>query len=120
MAKVVAMARRTARKAADAEAEQDSEPAGKWQGHDKVFFHKDQIAVGTKLVNFGRLYHGEIWEVIEIRSYRKAPRSGRMLTLQIDATSKLSDDVLIRSAERNTTRQVTFGTLSYSAIWRLP
>jgi len=110
---------RAARAARAEESQANGEASGKWQGFDSVFFHKSQVVVGTKLVNFGRMYHGEIWEVVEIRSYRKAQKTGRMLTLNIEETSKLNDDVLIRSNERNITRQVTFGTLSYSAIWRL-
>lgn len=30
---------------------------------DEVFFHRGQIAIGTKLVNMGRLEPGTVWEV---------------------------------------------------------
>lgn len=97
----------------------DDNGIGRWQGHDNTFFHKSQVVVGTKLINWGRLYHGEIWEVIEIRSYRKSQRSGQMRTLRIESTERLNDDIVLRNNDRNVTRQASFASLSYSAIWRI-
>lgn len=102
-----------------AQGEDESEGTGRWQGHDDIFFHRSQVHVGTKFVNWGRTYHGEIWTVIEIRDYYKSARSGEMRTRRVQDVLKLQDDLVLRSDERNITRQVTFGTLSYSAIWRL-
>lgn len=99
--------------------ENESEGTGRWQGHDNIFFHRSQVTVGTRIVNFGRVYHGEVWTVIEIRDYYKSARSGEMRTRRVNEVIKLTDDLVLRSDDRNITRQVSFGTLSYSAIWRL-
>jgi ribosomal protein S28E/S33 len=102
--------------------DQDQPPAEPkfWQGDDAVFFHKSQISVGVKLVNFGRKAHGEIWEVIEIKTYRMAATgSGRVLSRKTDGVIKFTDDIIVRRAGANEVRQLSFATLSYSAIWRI-
>lgn len=93
-------------------------PPMRWQGEDEVFFHKSQIAVGVRLINFGRKAHGEMWEVVEIKSYRMS-RTGRVMGRKVDQVIKLSDDVTVRAIGRNEIRQLSFSTLSYSAIWRV-
>jgi hypothetical protein len=91
-----------------------------WQGEDAVFFHKSQIKVGVRLMNFGRKAHGEIWEVVEIKTYRMAATgSGRMLSRKVDVVGKFTDDIIVRRIAANETRQLSFQTLSYSAIWRI-
>lgn len=91
-----------------------------WQGNDPIFFHKSQVKLGMRLVYFGRRNHGELWEVIEIKTYRQAKTgSGRWITRQAEEIEKISDDVVVRRLNGNETKQLTFATLSYSAIWRL-
>jgi hypothetical protein len=91
-----------------------------WQGEDAVFFHKRQIRLGVRLLNFGRISHGEIWEVVEIKTYRMSSNgSGRVLSRKTDVVSKFTDDVIVRRVDGNETRQLSFQTLSYSAIWRV-
>jgi len=89
--------------------------AGKWQGIDDVFFHHSQVRIGTRLINYGRLDHGSIWEVREMFELSQSGRRKR-----VDAIEYLRDThiVLIRIGS-NETRQMKFAGLSYSAIWRL-
>lgn len=94
------------------------ETPARWQGADDVFFHRSQIQIGTRFLNFGRIAHGTLWEVVEIKSYR-ITRSGRAIPSRIDAVQKLSDDIVLRRLGSNEIRQLAFAGLSYSAIWRL-
>jgi len=91
-------------------------PVGRWQGHDPVFFHKSQIRIGTKLQYFGRIDHGEVWEVTEIKTYRFA-KTGRVITRKVEVVEKLSDDIVLMRG--NNWRQVSFAYLSYAAVWRI-
>jgi hypothetical protein len=98
---------------------EDAEPK-RWQGEDATFFHKTQIKLGVRLLNFGRISHGEIWEVVEIKTYRMtANGSGRVLSRKTETVMKFTDDIIVRRVDGNETRQVSFATLSYSAIWRI-
>jgi len=90
----------------------------KWQGDDQVFFHRSQIKIGARIMNFGRLDHGQIWEVVEIKSYR-VNRAGNWTSDKVDVVQKLADDVTIRRLGSNEHRTTSFANLSYSAIWRL-
>lgn len=90
----------------------------RWQGPDSIFFHKSQIKIGTRLLNFGRLNHGQIWRVIEI--YTWAPDGhGHLVQAPATEVTRLSDDIVIESTNPHQIRQTTFSTMSYSAIWRL-
>jgi hypothetical protein len=92
----------------------------RWQGEDATFFHKTQIHVGVRLLNFGRISHGEVWEVVEIKTYRMSSNgSGRVLSRKTEAVMKFTDDVIVRRIDGNEVRQLSFATLSYSAIWRI-
>jgi len=90
----------------------------RWQGHDPVFFHRQQVKVGVRFVNFGRMDHGSIWEVIQIYTH-VVLASGNIRRSQVEQVERLSDDVLIRRQGRNDPRRCKFSTLSYSAIWRI-
>jgi hypothetical protein len=96
------------------------EPSLRWQGDDNIFLHKRQVKVGTKVMNFGRLDHQSLWEVIEIRTYNMASTgTGRIMSKLVQEVNKLSDDVTVRKMNDGETRRISFATLSYSAIWRL-
>jgi hypothetical protein len=95
-----------------------AEGRGRWQGQDVIFFHKDQLELGTTLVNFGRLSHGSLWTVFDIKTYRTTA-SGRTLSRSVYAIQKLSDDVVLVQVGSGEVRQISFATLSYSAIWRI-
>lgn len=86
----------------------------KWQGHDPVFLHKDQIKNGTELVCFGRLDHGSIWKVQEI--YRLTATGRRY---RIDGVERSDNKIVLVRVGSNESRTMTFINLSYSAIWRL-
>ena len=86
----------------------------KWQGLDDVFIHKSQINIGTEFVNYGRLEHGTVWRVTEIKTYSAGGR-----TTKVDNVQKTSDNVVLLKRGSNETRQMSFIYLSYSAIWRL-
>jgi hypothetical protein len=93
-----------------------------WQGEDDVFFHKSQIKVGTRLLNFGRKDHGSIWVVTHIYTH-VILESGRIRRDTIEMVQKLNDYVefrkVVRGVTSNEQRQRTFGSLSYTAVWRL-
>lgn len=84
-----------------------------WQGTDPVFFHKSQLKSGTRLINFGRLYHGEVYEVIGIRTWQATKLK------RVDSVQRLSDEISLYQVDTHATRVLTFSTLSYSAIWRI-
>ncbi len=106
--------------AAPLRASTDDAPPARWQGEDSIFFHKDQVHVGTRLLNFGRSDHNSMWEVVEIKTFHMAATgSGRVVTRKADVVTKLSDEVVIRRMGGNEVRQLSFVTLSYSAIWRI-
>lgn len=86
----------------------------KWQGLDDVLIHRSQINIGTELICFGRLDHGDIWRVIEIKTYSRGGRPTK-----VDSIRKSSDNVVLLKRGSNETRQMTFVNLSYSAVWRL-
>ena len=99
-------------------AEPDEKPP-RWQGDDDVFFHRSQLKVGTVLENFGRISHATLWTVIQVKTY-KIGRTGLARPVATGEVTRLSDDLVLRRNDSNETRQLSFGTLSYSAIWRLP
>lgn len=90
----------------------------RWQGTDEVFFHKSQIRVGTRLINYGRTRHGTEWTVIEVKTF-KVGRTGRAYASKTGGVAKLTDEVVVRRKGANETRQISFAAMSYSAIWRL-
>lgn len=95
-----------------------TKPPKRWQGKDQVFFHKSQIKPGTRVVCFGRVNHGDEWIVDEIKTYR-ITKSGRAIPSQVNEVTKLTDDIVLRRVGGNVFRQVSFASLSYSAVWRL-
>jgi hypothetical protein len=89
-------------------------PSERVYADDPVFFHKAQISVGSQLWHFGRLDPKSLWEVYAIISYNRKKQK------HIQTTSKLLDVVYMRRVNsENETRYMTFGYLSYSALWRL-
>jgi hypothetical protein len=93
--------------------------SSRWQEHDPVFFHKEQIHVGTRLIYFGRTHHGELWQVAAITTYRLNSR-GRTISESVNDVLKLSDDVtLVRIGGEQSARKVSFGYISYTSIWRI-
>jgi hypothetical protein len=90
----------------------------RWQGTDDVFFHRSQIKPGVRLVFFGRINHGDVWRIHEIRSYATTPQ-GRLLTRKLEVVEHLSDEVVIVDQVTNRVRNLRFATLSYSACWRI-
>jgi hypothetical protein len=86
----------------------------KWQETDSVFLHRSQISIGTELINYGRLYHGTLWRVIEIKNISSGGRTTRVTTIK-----SIHDIVVLCRVGSNETTQLGFVYLSYSAIWRL-
>jgi hypothetical protein len=81
--------------------------------NDDVFFHKGQLRVGSMLRNVGRLERGTTWEVIRIATHRPA-----RISVSVRQPEKLNDTIYLRGPG-NQRRVITFGSLSYSALWRL-
>lgn len=95
------------------------DPSGKWQGTDPIFFHRSQLKIGTRILNFGRLTHGQLWEVIEIYTW-KPDGSGNLIRTPAREVTRLTDDIILQTIRQpRQIRQTTFSTMSYSAIWRL-
>lgn len=86
----------------------------KWQGEDNIFLHRSQINIGLELIYFGRLDHGSIWRVIEIKTYSPGGRATKVAHI-----NSLGDTVVMLRRGSNETRQISFSYLSYSAIWRV-
>jgi hypothetical protein len=87
-----------------------------WQGQDDVFLHRSQIYVGAELMYYGRTDHGSIWRVTGIRTTSKHV----MGTQPVQVVQRMKDDVeLTRIGNLADVKQVTFGYMSYSAIWRM-
>ena len=97
--------------------EAEAPPAKFWQGDDDTFFHRRQIRVGVRLACFGRLDHGAVYEVVEVR--RERGQSGRLYLVPSGEVGHLSDVVVLRRLGSNENRSASFQRLSYSAIWRL-
>jgi hypothetical protein len=91
----------------------DKTPA-KWQGLDDVFLHRSQVNIGSELLYYGRLDHGSVWRVVEIKTFSKGGRA-----YKIDYIKTMRDVVVLLRRGSNETRQVSFAQLSYCAIWRL-
>ena len=84
-----------------------------WQGLDNIFLHRSQVKIGLRLVNYGRLYHGTLWEVVEIKTVSPGGR-----VTKIDSVKRSNDTVVLLRVGSNETTQLGFTYLSYSAIWR--
>lgn len=86
---------------------------------DSIFFAKEDIHIGTKLVNRGSLYYGTTWEVIGITSYDLL-EDGSYKKVKVSEVRKQTDDVkLKRIGNIHEVREMAFSGLCYSAIWRL-
>jgi hypothetical protein len=85
---------------------------------DDIFFLKSQIKVGGSLVNVGRMQTGSRWSVIRIMTHEYTD-SGRERRRSVDVCEKLMDAVTLENRATGERRTITFGNLSYSAIWRL-
>lgn len=86
----------------------------KWQGMDDIFLHRSQVNLGVEFVYYGRLDHGAIWRVSEIKTYSPGGR-----TTKVDTVQTMHDNVVLVRRGSNETRQIGFTYLSYSAVWRL-
>lgn len=90
--------------------------------YDPVFFPKEAIQVGTKLRNYGRRDPGSWWTVSAIRTYVKKPSGHYQLERAVEV-KHLSDIITLKRDKEDPAfvshREPTFGSISYSAIWRL-
>lgn len=111
------MARRAAAKLA-----QETDPALTNFEYDNTFFPITAIRVGVKLKNYGKRDPGAIWEVTAIHTYKRRP-SGSFDLLRVSEVQHLSDLISIKRVVHDTAmvnqRRPTFGSIAYSAIWRL-
>lgn len=90
--------------------------------YDPVFFPKEALRIGTTLVNYGRRDPGSKWEVIDIRTYVRTSADYYQLQ-RTKEVLHLSDIITLKRIPSDpafvSRREPTFGSLSYSAIWRL-
>lgn len=90
---------------------------------DEIFFSKRSVRIGTAFSHYGRRDPGTRWYVTKIESYVRLA-NGRHRIQPVDQVQYLGDLVYLErrgfgDANRSATRRATFGSLSYSAIWRL-
>lgn len=90
---------------------------------DDIFFHKGQLRKGAVLQCFGRRDPGSYWEITKIMSRWMDPKTMTRRTStdlrEVPEVHYLGDDIYFRRVGSLITRNTTFATLSYSAIWRL-
>jgi hypothetical protein len=95
---------------------------GEMTDYDPVFFPKEALQIGSVLINYGRRDPGSKWTVTDIRTYVKKP-SGYFELSKVREVLHLSDIVTLVRKPADiafvSRREPTFGSLSYSAIWRL-
>lgn len=90
---------------------------------DDIFFSKRSVRLGTAFSHYGRRDPRTRWYVTKIESYVRLP-NGRHRMQAVDQVQYLGDLIYLErrgfgDQNRVTTRRATFGSLSYSAIWRL-
>lgn len=89
---------------------------------DPVFFRKEDITRGTLLTNYGRRDPRSTWRVADIRTYTRTSKEYYQL-VSTENVRHLSDIITLVRIPRDdafiSEREPTFGSLSYSAIWRL-
>jgi len=95
-----------------------AQSGSRWQGSDPVFFHRSQIKVGVTIVDYGRVNHGARWTVIEILTFHVL-ENGRLRRVRVDAVERMTDHVVLRRVGGSEIKERAFGSLSYSAIWRI-
>jgi hypothetical protein len=86
---------------------------------DDIFFHKSQLHYGTRLIYYGRLDPMSIWEIVDIKSYFLGKVVGQYSLKKVPEIRHLNDILYFRKINTNETKKMSFGYLSYSAIWRL-
>lgn len=79
---------------------------------DPIFFRKVDIFVGQKLLYMGRSAPNTVWKVKSIQT-----DAGKKGYKYVDVVHKLADYVVLSNGVE--VKQMTFGYMSYSAIWRL-
>ena len=80
---------------------------------DPIFFHKTQVRLGSRFRCFGRRNPNATWVAYGFWTHVKRGKA------YVTAPQTLSDLVRLRCEETGETLEITFGSLSYSAIWRL-
>lgn len=100
-------------------ATQRHERKGTWQGTDDVFFHRSQVSIGTTFFNMGRLDHGTVWTVTNIRTITGYGTNGYPRWKNVHSVQHLFDELMVEREGSNETRRLRFSNMSYSAIWRL-
>ena len=97
-------------------------------GADPVFFRKEQLTIGTKLVYMGRTDPNSIWEVSKIHhNYYDVYSNIRHRNVKVPKTflsliflRRISNAPPIKGRKKMGNRlELNFGYLSYSAIWRI-
>lgn len=83
-----------------------------WQGNDSIFFHRRQVKIGTELVCWGRLNHGQIWTVDKVTDFSGKPRPEGVVV-------RLSDVIHLVCKATKDSRFLSFAGASYAANWRL-
>lgn len=79
---------------------------------DPIFFRKVDIFPGQKLRYMGRSAPNTVWTVKSIQT-----DAGKKGYKYVDVVNKLADYVVLSNGVE--VKQMTFGYMSYSAIWRL-
>lgn len=85
---------------------------------DSIFFSKADLRVGASLRYYGRnATRGRLYFVERIRTIERI--NGLLTVSSVQTPVHLVDLITLREATTGRIRELTFGYLSYSAIWRL-
>jgi len=86
---------------------------------DPIFFHKSQLAVGTRLRCFGRRDPNTTWVVEEVWTIKRNRHGGGEVRVRVTVPQTLRDRLVLRREYGSTSHELSFGSASYSAIWRI-
>ena len=87
---------------------------------DAIFFTKRQIRPGVILHHFGRMAPNSSWRVVRIVTWKRLNGGDYLVPTPSQTIRHLSDTIYLCRIGVKDERAVSFASLSYSAIWRLP
>jgi hypothetical protein len=89
---------------------------------DPIFFRKQDLKKGTLLTNYGRRDPRSTWRVTEFKSLTLLPTGLYRFDKTTEVVHLRDIVVLVRQPHSDAVanrRESSFGSLSYSAIWRI-
>lgn len=85
---------------------------------DDIFFSRERVKLGTRFINVGQRERGSTWVVNSILSPFIV--KGGYEVRPVQQVRYLSDVVVLQHVhDRKMFRRTTYGTMKYSAVWRI-